>query len=447
MFHFSTVKVARTYGPLIDYHLRHALVGAIQPLRFTPCFLQKFTDHWIRKLKAFPVFIKYKQGDQCYQRGSMTFQNITKTHMRCTLHQSFPRFSSQSGFLTAQAIETLCNDCNDIEKVYLDRSFNALLNTATETTRANVLQESGTNGDGKTIAILDTGVEPSPDLTEPNNRIVAFKDFINARSEAYDDNGHGTHCAGDAAGNGHLSDGKYRGPAPEANIVGVKVLDKLGAGSLSNIIAGIDWCIENQERYDINILSLSLGSPASQPEEDDPVVQAVDQAWEEGMVVCVAAGNEGPSEGTIASPGISQRVITVGALDEQGTPDRSDDDVASFSSRGPTIDGNTKPDILAPGVDITSLRSPNTFLDKMLKSDRVDDHYVTMSGTSMATPICAGVCAQLLELHSEWEPDEVKNRLLEGAEDLGLEANTQGQGSLDAVASADLDSNDEDTSN
>src|SRR5699024_9775003 len=151
------------------------------------------------------------------------------------------------------------------------------------------------------------------------------KDFINDRQEPYDDNGHGTHCAGDAAGNGQASDGKYKAPAPEANIVGVKALDKRGSGSLSTVIAGIDWCIQNQLKYNIRILSLSLGSPALESAEDDLVVKAVEQAWDRGMTVCVAAGNSGPLPGTIGSPGISPKVITVGAVNDQNTIDRSDD--------------------------------------------------------------------------------------------------------------------------
>ncbi|QQK79169.1 S8 family peptidase [Salicibibacter cibi] len=436
MFHLSTVKIARAYGPLIDTHLRHALIGAIRPLRFTPCFLQNMTDHWIRSTKAFPVLVKFKRGSDCYQNGSAVFQYIAKKHVRCKVKQSFPRFSCQSGILTAQALEKLCNNCDDIEKIYLNRSVSALLNTATKTTRSALLQESDLTGEGSTIAILDTGVHPSQDFTEPENRIVAFKDFINDRTEPYDDNGHGTHCAGDAAGNGYLSDGKYVAPAPNANIAGVKVLNRSGAGPLSNIIAGIDWCLENKEEYNIDILSLSLGSPASEPADDDPVVEAVNEAWNEGMVVVAAAGNEGSSSGTISSPGISPQIITVGALDDQNTPERADDTVAGFSSRGPTIDGETKPDILAPGVDVVAVRSPRSFLDKVTKSSRVDNHYTAMSGTSMATPIVAGICAQLLELNSDWEPDDIKTRLLEGAEDMGLDENTQGAGSVNAMESA-----------
>ncbi|QDI91382.1 peptidase S8 [Salicibibacter halophilus] len=424
MFNYAARNVAGL--SLIDGHLREELNGAIAA-----------------SSKIFPVMVQFKAG--CLTSGVQYLESIVNTYAHCQVNRSFPRFSLQGGTLTAVALEDLCYNCKDVKKVYLDRTFSVSIDTATETTRASDLQEERDEtgeGEGVTVAILDTGVHPSPDLMEPEERIIGFKDVIDDQEEPYDDNGHGTHCAGCAAGNGHQSDGEYTAPAPKANIVGVKVLDRMGAGSLSNIIAGVDWCIENQEAYDIRILSLSLGSPASEPGDDDPVVQAVNQAWDEGMVVCVAAGNEGPGEGTIASPGTSPKVITVGALDEQGTPDRSDVDVADFSSRGPTIDGDTKPDLLAPGVDITAIRAPDAFLDQMEKAKHVNDDYISMSGTSMATPICAGVCAQLLERNSEWDPNEVKERLHEGAEDLGLEPNTQGEGLLDAVASDNDDADD-----
>ena len=146
------------------------------------------------------------------------------------------------------------------------------------------------------------------------------------------------------------------------------------------------------------------------------MVQIVEEACAAGIVVCVAAGNEGPESSTIASPGISDEVITVGALDDRDTIDRSDDEIASFSSRGPTIYGITKPDIVAPGVNIVSLRSPNSYLDKVSKSSRIENDYFVLSGTSMATPICAGVVALLLEQNPNLTHYDVKRMLKSGAD-------------------------------
>ncbi|WP_085992996.1 S8 family serine peptidase [Oceanobacillus senegalensis] len=423
MFDDSASKLSQS--PLIDEFLRREL--------------RKASKSQGAKSNAFPVLVKFKKDDTCFENGTETLNKINNNHSHCEIKRSLPRLFLQSGKLTAEALDDLCTNCEDIEKVYLDREYNALLDTASNTTRATELQkEKNATGEDVTIAIIDTGVYPSADLMQPTKRVIGFKDFVNDRISPYDDNGHGTHCAGDAAGNGYLSNGKYAGPAPKANIVGVKVLNWMGAGALSNILAGIDWCVENKEKYNIRILSLSLGGTAISA-TDDPMVEAVNEAWKEGMVVCVAAGNEGPVKGTIASPGISEKVITVGALDDKQTSNRSDDGVADFSSRGPTPDRRTKPDILAPGVDIVSLRSPYSYLDLTSRSKRINQHYTTMSGTSMATPICAGVCAQLLELNKNLTPDEVKRQLLENAENLGLDPHIQGKGSLDAIKSAKQD--------
>lgn len=327
-------------------------------------------------------------------------------------------------------MEHLVDNCNHIKKVHYDRKVTTLLDTATPAINADQLKAKDLTGKDVTIAIIDTGIHPHGDL---DGRIKGFKDFIKDKSNPYDDNGHGTHCAGDAAGDGSLSNGKYQGPAPDTNLVGVKVLDKMGSGSLSTVIAGIEWCIQNQSNYTINVLSLSLGSDALESAEDDPVVKAVEMAWDNGMVVCVAGGNAGPDPQTIGSPGISPKVITVGAADDNNTVERSDDAVADFSSRGPTIDGLTKPDLLTPGVNIVSLRAPNSFLDKINKAARVDTNYSSLSGTSMATPICAGVVAQLLQSDPDLTPDQVKERLMNACEDLGQPSNVQGSGYLNAA--------------
>jgi serine protease AprX len=214
----------------------------------------------------------------------------------------------------ADGLKHMCR-CRPVHRIYIDRKRRALLNIATPAVGAAAAQRSGWKGRGVTIAILDTGIFPHPDLTQPRNRIIAFKDFVNGRKKPYDDNGHGTHCAGDAAGNGHQSHGKYRGPAPEAKLVGVKVLDKFGMGYDSRIIQGIQWCLDHRKRYGIHVLSLSLGAKAKVPCSKDPLCQAVGKAWQRGLVVTVSAGNSGPKAKTIESPGISPSVITVGATD------------------------------------------------------------------------------------------------------------------------------------
>jgi serine protease AprX len=300
-----------------------------------------------------------------------------------------------------------------VAKIFYDREVRAFLDVARKSTGADYVQaKEGLTGKDVTIAVIDTGIHPHPDLMKPDKRIIAFADLINGKEEPYDDQGHGTHCAGDAAGNGYESEGLYAGPAPEAKLIGVKVLDAEGGGQLSTVIKGVEWCVENKEKYGIRIISMSLGAPAFESYRDDPLAQAVEVAWHHGIVVCVAAGNEGPFPGTISTPGLDPVVITVGAVDDRNTVDRKDDEKASFSSRGPTLDFLVKPDIYSPGTDIISLNVPGSPIDKQLPEKRVGEHYIALSGTSMATPITAGIVALLLEANPNLSPNDVKSILM-----------------------------------
>lgn len=422
MLNFSMIELVRRNGRKLDKELKRQLIGFYKPFRSIPCFLQRPLESMRKKMKRMPVIIEFENG-----RFASGLNDVKQA--KCRNLREFPSISCCSANLSVKKFEKFMNTCNHIKKIHYDRKVTTLLDTATPSINSNQLQENDLTGKDVTIAVIDTGIYPHGDL---EGRITGFKDFVGNQTNPYDDNGHGTHCAGDAAGNGAASGGEYKGPAPDANLVGVKVLDKSGAGSLSTVIDGIEWCIQNRSAHNINVLSLSLGADATESAEDDPVVRAVDAAWENGMVVCVAAGNSGPEEQTIGSPGISPKVITVGAADDNNTTDRSDDTVADFSSRGPTIDGLVKPDLLTPGVNIISLRARNSFLDKTNKAARVGSDYISLSGTSMATPICAGVVAQLLQSDPDLTPDEVKQKLMEASEDLGQPPNTQGSGYLNA---------------
>lgn len=248
-----------------------------------------------------------------------------------------------------------------------------------QTGAAKVREQLGLTGKGVTMAIIDTGIYPHEDLTSPANRIIAFQDFINGESDPYDDNGHGTHCAGDAAGNGSASNGKYTGPAPEASIIGIKVLDEQGSGRLSTIIEGLEWCIDHKEAHNIQIISLSLGAPAYESFRDDPLSLAAQAAWHEGIVVVAAAGNSGPSPATISTPAIDPFIITVGSTDDQNTLERADDVIAEYSSRGPTIDTLVKPDVYAPGTNIISLLASGSAIESELPEMVIDESYIQLS--------------------------------------------------------------------
>lgn len=315
--------------------------------------------------------------------------------------------------------------CKCVEKLAILPQVDFIADDATSTTLMDVArpavggdkaEQYGLTGKEIGIAVLDTGVYPHADLALNKNRIIAFKDFVNEKEFPYDDNGHGTHVAGTAAGNGYMSKGQYQGMAPEANIIGVKVMDKNGSGNTSDIVAGMQWILENKHRYNIRIASLSLGSDPDLLEREDPLVKGVEALWNAGIVVVAAAGNEGPKQKTINSPGISRRIITVGATDDHKTIDITDDTIADFSSRGPTKERVEKPDIVAPGLNIQSLAADRQFVpeDKVTryKFKKMKKPYTGKSGTSMATPIVSGTIALLLEKEPKLIPDEVKVRLL-----------------------------------
>lgn len=331
--------------------------------------------------------------------------------------------NGKAASLPGAAINALAKNPN-VKAIVLDGEVHAKLDLAKTAANYEAAWAAGYTGAGVTIAIVDTGIAPHPDFA---GRLVAFKDFIGTGIDFYDDNGHGTHCAGDAAGDGSMSNGVYKGAAYEANLVGVKVLDKNGSGSWSSVISGVQWCIDNKATYSIDVISMSLGGTATLSYVDDTVCQAVEAAWNAGIVVFVAAGNEGPTAGTIGTPGIDPLIITVGATYDNLTANISDDYVVSFSSRGPTIDGLTKPDICSPGTYIMSTKQ-----DRRGRWNQ--GYYQEMSGTSMATPIAAGVGALVLEAYPSYSPDQVKSKLMSTAIDLGDIANNQGAGLIDAYA-------------
>jgi serine protease AprX len=333
---------------------------------------------------------------------------------------------------------------NQVAMVTVDREVRALLDVACPTLGVNrIWNQTQYTGEGIGIAIIDSGIHPHPDLTKPNNRLVAFVDFVNGKTTPYDDNGHGTHVAGIAAGNGYLSSGKYKGVAPNASIIGVKGLNSRGSGSESNVLRSIQWCIDNRSKYNIKVMTLSLGAEASVPPEKDSMVKALTSAWRSGIFVTVAAGNSGPNGSTINTPGITPTVLTVGAMDDKNTIQRQDDTIADFSSRGPAIGGHVKPDVVAPGRNIISLgvrnqqpANPFGFLFSFLfgMNQSLSSVYTSKSGTSMATPFCSGIAALLYEKNPNLSPDEVKRIIINSSHNTGLDKYVQGYGYVDAFS-------------
>ena len=293
------------------------------------------------------------------------------------------------------------------------------------------VDDLGFDGQGIGVEVLDTGVYPHEDLTANGNRIVAFKDFVNNYTSPYDDNGHGTHVAGIIGGDGGSSKGKYKGIAPKSNIIGVKVMNKDGGGSTSDIVAGMQWVLRNKDKYNIRVMSLSLGSDPDLKEKDDPLVKGVNVVWSKGIVVVTAAGNSGPEEYTINSPGISDKVITVGCSDSKGTIEIEDDSVADFSSRGPTVAKRIKPDIVAPGVAVHSLKSNTNYKPTSKSVASKEKNYTVQSGTSMSTPVISGAIALLLQKKPNISPEGVKKKLLKCTRKISGGRTEQGRGLID----------------
>lgn len=322
-----------------------------------------------------------------------------------------------------------------------------LLDMVGWTANANVAWGDGLDGSGIGVAIIDSGVTLKDDLMTYNDsgsRVVYSQSFVPGEdpSDLY---GHGTHVTGIAGGNGMDSSGNgvsqtFQGIAPNVNIINLKVLDHTGSGMASDVIAAIEQAIELQSTYNIGVINLSLGQPVYESYTLDPLCQAVEQAWAAGIVVVTAAGNYGRdnSQGTdgyatITSPGNDPYVITVGATDMHNTPTRSDDTVASYSSKGPTaIDHVVKPDLVAPGNSVISLlASPNCTLVTTYPSTQIplstyetswgqgsqqlSTNYFRLSGTSMATPVVSGAVALMLENQPSLTPDQVKARLMKTA--------------------------------
>jgi serine protease AprX len=301
-----------------------------------------------------------------------------------------------------------------VKKIWHDAKVQALLDIAVPTVGGNIARNYDFTGKDLVAAVIDTGIHPHPDLVYPEDRIIGWYDLVNEGNSPYDDNGHGTHVAGIIAGNGSLSRGRFKGMAPEAKLIGVKVLDRDGSGHTSDVIAAIEWCIRNREKYNIKVINLSLGSTAQDSCRNDPLCRATSAAWKSGIVVCVAAGNDGPEEGTINTPGINGDVITVGNLDDRATVEWEDDQISPSSSRGPTIDNLNKPDILAPGTGINSLRVPRG--------------YRVFSGTSMATGVATGAVLQIFQKYPKMKPNDVKGLLAKYTRRLDLDSNHQGAG-------------------
>jgi serine protease AprX len=317
----------------------------------------------------------------------------------------------------------------------------------TEHTGADVARvSSGLTGRGVGVAVIDSGIRATSDFSS----IVARVNFA-PDGQVNDTCGHGTHVAGIVAGNGLASSDPscfvtYRGTAPDASLISIRVLNGDGQGTVSQAIRGIEWAVQNRAKYNIRVMNLSFGHEVGESYTTDPLCQAVEQAWKSGIVVVCAAGNNGrvsddrvqglDNEGfgtnhfSIQSPANSPYVITVGAA-KSVDGNRANDRIATYSSRGPSrLDFVLKPDIVAPGNRVVSVNANNSTLDNAYGGSNqvswkeyrrnnaagASSRYFRLSGTSMAAPVVSGAAALLIQQDPSLTPDTVKARLMLSAD-------------------------------
>ncbi|NEB00884.1 S8 family peptidase [Streptomyces sp. SID13726] len=308
-----------------------------------------------------------------------------------------------------------------VEKLWLDGRRRASLDKSVPQIGAPTAWAAGFDGTGTKVAVLDTGVDTShPDLAD---KVTAAQDFSGTGSTT-DKFGHGTHVASTVAGSGAKSGGKYKGVAPGAKLLNGKVLDDWGDGTDSGIIAGMEWAVAQGA----DVVNLSLGGPDLPG--IDPLEETVNRlSAESGALFVIAAGNSGDGERTLGSPGTAASALTVGAVDKS-------DVLADFSSRGPRVgDSGVKPDLTAPGVAITAASAAGSVLSQYYPSDIPG--YLTIDGTSMATPHVAGAAAILAQQHPDWSGERIKAVLTGSTEPGAYSSFQQGTGRVDLARALD----------
>lgn len=295
---------------------------------------------------------------------------------------------------------------NEVSYITASTRVNCLMNNSKEIMH---LPKNMYVDNSFTCAVIDTGIEPSIDMCVPYNNILYFKDFINNIDKPYDDNGHGTFVSSVLAGTGTMSSGKYGGIVPNQKLVILKALNQDGETDAFTILNAFEWIYKNHRKYNIKVVCMSFGSTVLG--NNDPLILGAESLWDVGITVVVAAGNSGPSKESIKSPGASRKLITVGAMDGNKI------NIAEFSSRGPILN-NYKPDLVAPGVNITA--GCNYKL--------LGKYYDNMSGTSVSTPMIAGVVCYLLSNNHKLTPTHIKNYLIQHTVAITGDRNVEGHG-------------------
>lgn len=297
-----------------------------------------------------------------------------------------------------------------------------------EVSGAAKLHSHGITGKGVTVAVLDSGLwEDNSELalnTHGEHRVIARFDAIKGTEVdvAFDESGHGTHMTSVLARSAPVTrpgatNPSYRGIAPDTSIVVVKAFGESGEAGFLDLIRGVQWIVDNRERFNIKVLNLSFAARPRWPYWEDPVNQALMRAWQAGIFIAAAAGNEGPEPMTVGSPGNLPYLMTVGAFTDSWTENTRDDDyIPDFSSRGPTPTGHIKPDLVAPGGHMAGYVRPGSTLEKQFPEYVLGTGEFVMTGSSQATAVVSGLAALMLQLEPELSNNNLKCMLITSAE-------------------------------
>ena len=312
--------------------------------------------------------------------------------------------------------------------------------------RATDAWQRGATGNGVGVAVIDSGIAGDlPDfVTGGRSRVIASAVTNPCATDANDQFGHGTHVAGLIAGNSlnnpvkrNLA-GRYMGVAPRANLISVKVSDDDGETTILDVIHGIQFAVDNKDRFGIRVVNLSLSSTVAESYLTDPLDAAAESAWFSGLVVVAAAGNDGIAPDAVSyAPGNDPYVISVGGMDDRGSRTRDDDILAPWSSRGVTQDGVRKPDLLAPGNRLVSTLAIGSDFEKLCRKCIIGRAYFRLSGTSMSSAVVSGVAALMLEKRPSLTPNQVKGAMLSTLYNVpGTGAAVDSSAALDGTGSA-----------
>lgn len=339
---------------------------------------------------------------------------ITKEKLNKICSGNFCELPFISGFAISCDIREILKIANldSVNFVSSDARVSSLIYNSKKFLGIDYIYNKIKNNPTHSVVVIDTGVYPHIDFCLGKNRIIKFVDLINYKTQMYDDNGHGTFVTGILSGKSVIS--KYSGIDTNANVIVIKALDNDGETTSAKILQAMQWVIENKQKYNIKVVCMSFGSILS--DRNDPLIYGAEVLWDNGICLISAGGNSGPELSTIMSPGASKKIITVGSLDDL----RLGISVADFSSRGPVFN-YYKPDLLVPGVDIIST---NIFYDN-------HKFYTKMTGTSVSTPMVAGVASLLYSINPNYTPDQIKYMLISSCIKITGDRNSEGFGYLD----------------